>query len=155
MKIFSYKIFLAIIIVGLLSTQGFCYDRVKTVNYANQWWNTDLGYNSPPYHDYTDEGGDCTNFVSQCLIAGGFRFTGQGYMGDGGTLIRVADMPGALQNSHSATISVNTIPSNLKVGDVVSLGDDTNTYKHTIIVVSPGNTIDTLLVASHTDAGLS
>lgn len=33
-----------------------------------------LNYNSE-YKDFTDSGGDCTNFVSQCLAAGGLRKT--------------------------------------------------------------------------------
>ncbi len=67
----------------LISAQYlFAYDRVKAVNYANQYWGSSTsngaGYNYPIYWDYAhadknplgDEGGDCANFVSQCLIAG-------------------------------------------------------------------------------------
>jgi hypothetical protein len=43
------------------------YNPQAAVNYADTWWN---GRN-PNYHDYSSEGGDCANFVSQCLIAGG------------------------------------------------------------------------------------
>jgi hypothetical protein len=46
---------------------SYIYDPQAAVNYANTWWN---GRN-PIYHDYSSEGGDCANFVSQCLIAGG------------------------------------------------------------------------------------
>ena len=42
------------------------YDRGATTAYARRWA---LGRN-PAYYDFTELGGDCTNFVSQCLFAG-------------------------------------------------------------------------------------
>ena len=48
------------------------YDPAKAADYAKKWCN---GRN-PEYVDYTNLGGDCAAFVSQCLIAGGFNFTG-------------------------------------------------------------------------------
>ncbi|WP_142414932.1 amidase domain-containing protein [Hathewaya massiliensis] len=43
------------------------YNRDNAVNYARKWA---LGRN-PAYLDFEDLGGDCTNFVSQCVHAGG------------------------------------------------------------------------------------
>lgn len=40
------------------------YDRAAAVAYAERWWN---GYN-PRFRRFAD---DCTNFISQCLLAGG------------------------------------------------------------------------------------
>lgn len=40
------------------------YNREKAVEYANKWWN---GHN-PRFRHFKD---DCTNFISQCLYAGG------------------------------------------------------------------------------------
>ena len=42
------------------------YDRLSAVRYARRWA---LGRN-PAYADFENMGGDCTNFVSQCLFAG-------------------------------------------------------------------------------------
>ena len=42
------------------------YDRVRAVSYALKWA---LSRN-PRYYDFENIGGDCTNFVSQCLYAG-------------------------------------------------------------------------------------
>ena len=42
------------------------YDRRRAVEYALRWA---LSRN-PEYYDFEDIGGDCTNFVSQCLFAG-------------------------------------------------------------------------------------
>ncbi len=43
------------------------YDRADVVAYAKKWWNSRNDY----YNDYSDSGGDCANFVSQCTFAGG------------------------------------------------------------------------------------
>ena len=43
------------------------YDREKAVAYAHRWA---YGRN-PRYANFDGMGGDCTNFVSQCLAAGG------------------------------------------------------------------------------------
>ncbi|MNI20512.1 putative amidase domain protein [compost metagenome] len=52
------------------------YDRVKAVQYAETWWN---GFN-PKYLEFEV---DCTNFVSQCLFAGGapMDYTGKRELG--------------------------------------------------------------------------
>ncbi len=42
------------------------YNRIDAVSYALFWA---LGRN-PRYYDFSDLGGDCTNYVSQCLFAG-------------------------------------------------------------------------------------
>ena len=42
------------------------YDRETVVEYARKWA---LARN-PIYYDYDSMGGDCTNFVSQCIYAG-------------------------------------------------------------------------------------
>lgn len=46
------------------------YDRVRAVRYADAWWD---GTN-PRYPRFSD---DCTNFVSQCLFAGGLPMWGE------------------------------------------------------------------------------
>lgn len=50
--------------VHLHPSQRFSYDRRAAVQYAERWWNS---YN-PAFESFSD---DCTNFVSQCLYAGG------------------------------------------------------------------------------------
>jgi hypothetical protein len=40
------------------------YDRMKAKTYADRWWNE----RNPKYPDFSV---DCTNFISQCLFAGG------------------------------------------------------------------------------------
>ncbi|MCC3869882.1 amidase domain-containing protein [Terrisporobacter mayombei] len=43
------------------------YDRIAAVQYARKWA---LSRN-PKFQDYEDWGGNCTNFISQCVNAGG------------------------------------------------------------------------------------
>jgi hypothetical protein len=45
----------------------FLYDRAAAVAYAEKW----AFARNPQYYDFSALGGDCTNFVSQCLFAGG------------------------------------------------------------------------------------
>ena len=48
----------------------FVYDRLQAVKYADTWWNE---YN-PAYQTFEN---DCTNYISQCLRAGGAPMRGQ------------------------------------------------------------------------------
>lgn len=47
------------------------YNRDGAIAYAHLWATATPPYNDPPYHDFTSEGGDCTNFVSQAIHEGG------------------------------------------------------------------------------------
>ena len=46
--------------------QKIIYNREKAVAYAEKWA---LSRN-PQYYDFDSLGGDCTNFISQCLYSG-------------------------------------------------------------------------------------
>ena len=61
------------LIIFLLYFLGvFSYSAKKAVAYANKYCDK----RNKEYHDYSNEGGDCANFVSQCLIAGGQKLDG-------------------------------------------------------------------------------
>lgn len=45
---------------------AFDYDRQAAVEYAHQW----AYFRNPQFYDFNSIGGDCTNFVSQCVFAG-------------------------------------------------------------------------------------
>ena len=49
-----------------------CYNPDAAVQYARQY----CQHYNRAYGDYSKSGGDCANFVSQCLIAGGQTFDG-------------------------------------------------------------------------------
>lgn len=55
---------------------SFTIDMNQAIAYADQWA---LSRN-PLYEDFTGEGGNCANFVSQCMVAAGFPLNGEWYM---------------------------------------------------------------------------
>lgn len=63
-KIFSVVI-ISMMIISMHVGDVFAYSSSSAVNYAHNWAK---GYNSN-YKSF--DGGDCTNYVSQCVVAGG------------------------------------------------------------------------------------
>ena len=55
----------------LINIIASAYNASAAVSYANTYWSN---YN-PNYSNYNSIGGDCANFVSQCLVAGGMQMT--------------------------------------------------------------------------------
>ncbi len=53
-----------------LPIEKISYNRQGAVDYAHQWSIASRPYN-PDYYDFTELGGDCTNFVSQAIFEGG------------------------------------------------------------------------------------
>lgn len=43
------------------------YNRKNAIEYALNWWNK----RNPKFFNFDNLGGDCTNFISQCLFYGG------------------------------------------------------------------------------------
>ena len=43
------------------------YNRQKAIEYARKW----ALLANPDYYHFGGIGGDCTNYISQCLLAGG------------------------------------------------------------------------------------
>ena len=118
----------------------FSYNAKLALNYARTWYNR----RNPSYTDYSDMGGDCANFVSQCLIAGGFSTQGcYGNWGKGFTLPVVSNLETCLKQKgwrHS-----NKVPSNgFPAGGVIAF----NNGQHAVICVKGGMNP---LVAGHTN----
>ena len=94
------------------------YDRTKAYNYAKKHWNN---YNLSKYANYNSVGGDCANFVSQCLIAGGLNLVkmcgSTAAWGKGGTVPAVSAMRTCL--TKNGWVATGKIPSNFKKGDVI------------------------------------
>ena len=63
------RIVIGVSVVFILHSNIFCYDRNLAADYAKTWWN---GRNRDKYKVYDK---DCANFVSQCLIGGGFNLS--------------------------------------------------------------------------------
>ena len=107
------KYLLLVLSIGLIAS----YNRGSAVKYANKHCKS---YN-PKYANYNPQGGDCANFVSQCLIAGGMNLKsmcgGKAAWGKGGTIPRVNDMRACFQSKGWSSSS--SVPKDFREGDVV------------------------------------
>ena len=136
----------------------FPYDRRSAVRYAHTWA---YGRN-PAFYNYDELGGDCTNFASQCLYAGGGvmnftpdfgwyyidanrkspSWTGVIYLYD--FLLRSPPSPGPAGSGAELR--------QLRPGDLVQLSFDGESFQHTPVVVAVQNRGETpgdILVAAH------
>ena len=145
----AYNNFTAIYSAGVPNTTK--YLREAAYGYAYKWYNS----RNPHYKDYSSSGGDCANFVSQCLIAGGLSLhkgtngTGYGIYPDvdrpteysNGTIPYCDYLNLHLRNYQNTNITyiIDTnasIPLEIDIGDVIIFGNkSSDKYKHAMIVV--------------------
>ena len=136
------------------------YNREAAVSYAHQW-----AFNrNPVYYNYEEIGGDCTNFVSQCIFSGSgiMNYTpvfGWYYINANEKSPSWTGVP-FLFDYLTRTFSGNLSPGPLAVpcgigetqpGDVVQLSANGEQFYHTAIIVSTGRlkTVLTVKVAAH------
>ena len=128
------------ILILLIIQSALSYNPTKAIEYAKKW----AYRRNPRYHDYSGEGGDCANFVSQCLIAGGFSTSGcVGNYGQGGTIPYVLNIESCLVQKgwkKSKSMPSNGVPA----GGVITF----NSGQHTALIVQGGRSP---LIAGHTD----
>ncbi len=128
------------------------YDRAAAVRYARRW----AFARNPAYYAFDGVGGDCTNFVSQCLFAGGgvMNFTplyGWYYRT---AEDRTPSWTGVrflcdflLQNDGPGPYGEETSLRGLQAGDVVQLGDAAGNFYHSCLV--SGFAFGVPLLAAH------
>ncbi len=128
------------------------YNAQKAIAYAKQYYSR---YN-PTFYNFASIGGDCTNFISQCLYAGGVEMHYPGWyyysLND-----RAPSWTGVDEFFYFST--TNTMGgvraklvdlADIKIGDVIQLGDGER-YFHTLLVtkiVYPIN-YNNIYVAAH------
>lgn len=117
------------------------YDGAKARNYAAKYA---LSYNSN-YSNYNGRGGDCTNFVSQCIYAGGIP-TDATWKKNSNAWIRVTELRNWLVKKRYA--KEFTWQSNAKEGDLVQLYNSSNGWYHSLIITYK-RTDGQLFVSSH------
>ena len=128
------------------------YRRRDAVRYAEKWA---YGRN-PAYYDFSSLGGDCTNFISQCLYAGSgvMNYTPE----FGWYYINLNDRAPAwtgveplyrflTTNRERGPFAAETDKENMRPGDVIQLGDGERFY-HSLLVV--GIEEREIFVAAHT-----
>lgn len=123
------------------------------IRYAQKW----AFSRNPIYYDFENIGGDCTNFISQCLFAGGAAMN---YTYDTGWYYSSVNNRAAAWSSveyfYNFIISNKDIGpfgrlvplSQIRVGDVVQLGTGSKFY-HTLLVVNLRN--GEPYIAAHTN----
>lgn len=133
------------------------YRRDKALQYAQQWA---FGRN-PNYYDFSDLGGDCTNFASQVLYAGAgvMNYTpGTGWFYINANH-RTASWTGVpffynflTSNRGAGPFGEQVELAAVEPGDFIQLSADGKRYTHTLAVMSVGKpaTADNILIATHT-----
>ena len=132
------------------------YNREAARAYAQKW----AYFRNPDFYDFSEIGGDCTNFASQCLYAGsGVMNYTPTY---GWYYINVNDRAPAwtgveelyrflVNNKGPGPQAVLTELSRIQVGDIVQLRfSGTGRFDHSPVVVDRGSgTPETVLIAAH------
>ena len=139
----------------------YSYNRIKAINYAKKWANK----RNPKYFDFENFGGDCTNFISQCLYAGigvmnYTRILGWYYSS---SYNRAPAWTGVqflynflTQNKSVGPFASEVNISKIELGDIIQLGG-TNGFYHSLIItqINGEPDINSILISTHTyDANL-
>ncbi|MDE5830854.1 MAG: amidase domain-containing protein [Clostridia bacterium] len=126
------------------------YNRQKAVEYANKW----AYKRNPKYYDFDLIGGDCTNFVSQCIYAGsevmnyektyGWYYNSTNDKSPSWTGVRF--LYDFLINNKGVG-PIGELSDEVQIGDVVQLSFDAIQFTHSLIIV--GIEKEKILIASH------
>ncbi|HAJ77877.1 MAG TPA: amidase [Clostridiales bacterium] len=116
------------------------YNREKAIEYAYTWWNK----RNPKFYNFDELGGDCTNFVSQCLYYGGINmnythlgwfYKSLNYRSPSWTGV---DEFYSFSMNNNYGLGVKCAVSNLKdikMGDIVQLQlNNENEFQHTALI---------------------
>jgi uncharacterized protein (UPF0248 family) len=132
------------------------YDRKKVYAYAYKW----AYLRNPRYLDFTEIGGDCTNFCSQCIYAG---CTVMNYTPVYGWYYNNAKSRSAswtsveylykflINNKGQGPYAKKVEIENIMIGDIIQLIDEKNIPYHSLVVVQTGElpSIDNTFVSTH------
>ena len=140
------------------------YDRARAVDYARRWAMT----RNPLFYNFTGIGGDCTNFVSQCVLAGACVMN---FTPDFGWYYRTSTdrapawtgvefffdfMTGSPEyfavNGGVGPFGSAADARTVQEGDVVQLADAEGDFYHTLLIT--GRSGGEILVAAHSNDAL-
>lgn len=140
------------------------YNRARAVEYARRWA---LSRN-PLFPNFAGRGGDCTNFVSQCIYAGscqmnftpdfGWYYVNENMRAPAWSSVEffydfiIGNPSFAENNGGVGPYGLVVDASGVFEGDVVQLADETGDFYHTLLITgfSEGQT----LVSAHTNDAL-
>lgn len=133
------------------------YLRHKAIEYAYKWWNA----RNPAFYNFDDLGGDCTNFVSQCLYFGGITMN-YNYLGwyYNNLNSRSPSWTGveefynfSINNKSNGVRAKLCNMQEVEIGDIVQLKLlDENRFHHTMLItkILGEKTLNNILVTCHT-----
>lgn len=133
------------------------YDRRAAVAYANRW----AYFRNPNFLDFSELGGDCTNFASQCLLAGGavmnYTPTFGWYYIDSNNRAPAWTGVEYLYNFLTGNKDVGPYATDADIltmlpGDLVQLELDKGRFQHTPVITEIRGlvpTMNTIYVAAH------
>ncbi len=141
------------------------YSREKAVEYARRWA---TGRN-PLFFDFTGRGGDCTNFVSQCVFAGsgimnytptfGWYYVSPSDRAPAWTGVDefydflIGQPQFAEQNGGVGPRGFEVMnAADIEIGDVIQLVNERGEFYHTLII--SGFTDNDILICAHSDDAL-
>ncbi len=141
------------------------YNRERAVNYAETW----ALRRNPLFLNFAGRGGDCTNFTSQCLLAGsctmdftpdfGWYYISTEDRAPAWTSVAffydfITEQPAfASQNTGIGPFGREVRARELELGDFIQLADEEGDYYHTLIIT--GFEPNDILICAHTDDALN
>lgn len=134
------------------------YNRTKAVEYAQKWA---LGKN-PQYYYFGGIGGDCTNFISQCILAGdavmnynryyGWFYIDSNYRSPSWTSVDYLRRF-LLTNDKLGPYGHIDDLKNLQIGDILQLRQNFTHFNHTLIISEKYG--DEIYVCAHSNPALN
>ena len=141
------------------------YNRERAVNYAETW----ALRRNPLFLNFAGRGGDCTNFMSQCLLAGsctmdftpdfGWYYVSTVDRAPAWTSVAffydfITEQPAfANENAGIGPFGREVRAREIEIGDFIQLADEEGDYYHTLIIT--GFEPNDILVCAHTDDALN
>lgn len=138
------------------------YNRMYAVEYARKW----ALLRNPLFTDFSGRGGNCTNFVSQCLLAGSsvmdftptfgwyYRSVNDRAPAWSGVeqLYGFLTGSGDFMNTDAEGPFAIETDSEIELGDIIQLANAEGDFYHTLIVSGFGEDGDILVCAQSDDA---
>lgn len=133
------------------------YNRMEVVQYARKW----AFSRNPKYYNFDNVGGDCTSFVSQCILAGSktmnyTKDTGWYYINGNNKSPSWSGVEYLYQflvnNKGIGPQAIQTTQNKIEVGDIAQLSFNGEQFSHTLMIVKIENKfiMKGIQIASHT-----
>ena len=140
------------------------YRRDRAVTYARAWA---LGRN-PLFSDFSEQGGNCTNFVSQCVLAGscvmnyaadfGWYYISQSDRAPAWSGVQyfydfmIGSPSFERRNGGIGPFAVMTDREGIEIGDVIQIAAQGNDWSHSMLVSGFGEDGEILVCAHSVDS---